>query len=155
MQYSIENYGITFKRGHVRKDGMKLWGIRRYKGKRILDWRTQKIWEKNDKNKMKRTRERHAKVRAKITAIKMDRGCEQCGFSINVFKTSKERKAYYNHVASILQFDHLDKASKLYNVCDMSGRSWSTIQREINKCRVLCFPCHTNHSAEQRKGDSQ
>lgn len=154
MQHKIDDYGVTFNRGHVRKDGMKLWGIRRYKGERILDWRTQETWAKNDKNKLRRTRERHAINRAKITAIKMSRGCEQCGFSIKVFKDKKDQDKYYNHVASILQFDHLKKSSKVYNVCNMSGNSWPTVLREIKKCRVLCFPCHTKHSAEQRRGDS-
>ena len=43
MEYTPADYNVTIHRGFVREDGMKLWGIRRYKETReILDWRDQK-----------------------------------------------------------------------------------------------------------------
>ena len=150
MEYTPTDYNVTIHRGFVREDGMKLWGIRRYKGQEILDWRDQKTYARDEATKDKCRTDRQRKNRAKVTGIKVTSGCSICGGGLSVFPKSKQKK-FYKHVASVLQFDHLDPATKLYNVCDMSGRSWNMIQAEIDKCRVICFPCHTEHTAEQRK----
>lgn len=150
-QYTVADYNVTIYRGFIRKDGMKLWGIRKYKGQSMLDWRDQNTWKRDEETKNKARRKRQETQRKMIANIKIKRGCEQCGFGLHVFPKSKQEK-YWRHVSSILQFDHLDTKAKLHNICDMNGRSWEAIQREINKCRVLCFPCHSDHSAKQRRG---
>jgi hypothetical protein len=48
----------------------------------------------------------------------------------------------------LLHFDHL--RDKLYNVGDMirGVHSWENIQKEIEKCQILCTACHTIKSLE-------
>lgn len=43
----------------------------------------------------------------------------------------------------VLEFDHV-RDSKSYNVSDMvrKGYKWDTIQKEIDKCEVVCANCH-------------
>ena len=154
MEYTVEDYRVSIHRGFIRKDGMKLWGIRKYKGKTFLDWRDQDTWKRDEQTKNDGRRKRQERQRKMIADIKVERGCEKCGFGIHVFPQKKQSK-YRRHIASILQFDHLDTITKLHNVCDMKGRSWKSIQREIDKCRVLCFPCHADHTANQRRGISK
>jgi hypothetical protein len=43
-----------------------------------------------------------------------------------------------------LTFHHLDKETKDHKVSKkMASMSKETIRREINKCVILCFNCHT------------
>jgi len=51
----------------------------------------------------------------------------------------------------LLEFDHVDPATKRKNVCDLSHCSWRVIKTEVDKCRVLCKPCHAKHTGEQNK----
>lgn len=45
---------------------------------------------------------------------------------------------------SVLTFHHIDPKVKKYNVSDMvyHGYSLETIQRELDRCIVLCWNCH-------------
>lgn len=47
----------------------------------------------------------------------------------------------------VLEFDHLDPTTKLFNVGDRSNRSIDSVFTEIAKCRVLCANCHRKHTA--------
>ncbi len=49
----------------------------------------------------------------------------------------------------VLEFDHIDRDSKLGNVCEMYRYSIKKIIEEIQKCRVLCANCHRRHTAAQ------
>lgn len=44
----------------------------------------------------------------------------------------------------VLEFDHLDRTTKCDSIGNLIGRSrgWAKIQREIDKCQVLCSNCH-------------
>jgi len=89
-------------------------------------------------------------IRTMVDTIKLSRGCE----------------AYdcqgYPRVASALQFDHLDPATKyrtrtgkLVHLADMvkGGRyALATILAEIAKCRVLCANCHAVHTHTVQRG---
>lgn len=49
----------------------------------------------------------------------------------------------------VLEFDHVDQSDKSFVIANMVTYSVSTIQKEINKCRVLCANCHRRHTATQ------
>lgn len=49
----------------------------------------------------------------------------------------------------VLEFDHIDRSSKLDSVGRLVSTSLESVKREIDKCRVLCANCHRKHSAEQ------
>ncbi len=50
----------------------------------------------------------------------------------------------------VLEFDHL--RDKQYNVANMidNGRSWASIQSEIEKCEVVCANCHRVRTYNRR-----
>lgn len=52
----------------------------------------------------------------------------------------------------VLQFHHIISSTKKYNVGSMScmALSWNTIQKEIDKCEVLCANCHVKVTNTQR-----
>jgi hypothetical protein len=89
-------------------------------------------------------------VRSIVDRIKLERGCE------DPFCHGHPR------VASALQFDHIDPATKyrtrtgkLVHLADMvkGGRyGIETILAEIAKCRVLCANCHAVHTHTVQRG---
>mgnify|MGYP006294318355 CR=1 FL=1 len=80
--------------------------------------------------------------------IKMSSGCVICG---------------YNKHPAALTFDHTDpeskyrtKSGKKVHLSDMiKGNRYSlkTILKEIDKCRVLCFNCHMEHTYLYQRDD--
>ena len=138
-----------YKRGDIHPvTQMKLWSVRVYKGVVKEDWRTQEAWEIATKKKKQRTREQYIAKKKRITDIKLEQGCEQCGWGKHKFPHK-----WREQVALILEFDHIDPATKSYNICDMGHKSWEKIQAEIDKCRILCKPCHTKHTGAQNRGE--
>lgn len=147
MDYTVDDYNVTIKRGFVREDGKVLWG----KNPRLrggLEWRLPDAYKKNVKQKKVSRKARYDWTKAKIDNIKLDKGCEICGFSGKLVA-----KKYQRHIAMMLEFDHIDTETKTYNICDIAGYSWDVIQNEIDKCRVLCKPCHTKHTGDQNRKD--
>lgn len=69
-------------------------------------------------------------------AIKMARGCADCG--------------YRAHPAA-LDFDHLPGTVKLFQVGAMSGRRRELIDAEIAKCEVVCANCHRVRGVDRRR----
>lgn len=51
----------------------------------------------------------------------------------------------------VLEFDHLDPNVKFKNISDMKSQAYSikTIQKEIDKCDVVCANCHRIRTAKQ------
>jgi hypothetical protein len=98
---------------------------RRYQGDPA--WRTAYI---------SKTRLRQRDARDRIDAIKIARGCMDCG---------------YNESAVALDFDHLPEFDKLFTIGNNAQRSWAAIEAEIAKCDVVCANCHrirTNRRAQ-------
>lgn len=147
MDYTVDDYNVTIKRGFVREDGKVLWG----KNPRLrggLEWRLPDAYKKNVKQKKASRKARYEIHKYQIDTIKLARGCELCGFSAHRFP-----KKFHDHIAMLLEYDHRDPTTKVYNVCDMKGYSWERIKAEIDKCRVLCKPCHTKHTGDQNRKD--
>jgi len=148
MPYTVDDYNVTIKRGFQRGDGLMLWGVRSYKGDRYLEWRTPEKYYKAVGQKKRASAKVRMTHKAKLNDLKLERGCECCGFG-----THKFPKKYHEHIAMLLEFDHIDPSTKAYNVCDMGGYSWELIQTEVDKCRVLCKVCHVKHTANQNRKD--
>ena len=50
----------------------------------------------------------------------------------------------------VLEFDHRDKDDKIENISNLiSNATWQKIEKEIEKCDVLCANCHRRKSAAQ------
>jgi 5-methylcytosine-specific restriction endonuclease McrA len=50
----------------------------------------------------------------------------------------------------VLEFDHIDPKAKTSAVSRMiQYHSWETVQKEIEKCQVLCANCHRRKTAKQ------
>lgn len=65
--------------------------------------------------------------RDQVDAIKLARGCIDCGYATH---------------AVALDFDHLPGTEKVAHVSSMLTHSWERIMAEIDKCVVVCANCH-------------
>lgn len=79
---------------------------------------------------LNRNRER----RALLTSLKMESGCVDCG--------------YKQHPAA-LHFDHIDPATKSFELSNAKRRGWEKILAEVAKCEVRCANCHAVRTAGQ------
>lgn len=71
-----------------------------------------------------------------IIDIKMEMGgCAMCG---------------YNEHPAALDFNHIDPATKAFNVAEgvSRGKGRKAIKAEIEKCNLLCANCHRIHTYE-------
>ncbi len=77
-------------------------------------------------------KDHYYKRRDALNEIKVKAGCRSCG---------------YNAHPAALEFNHLDPKTKLGNIAEkLASWSWEKIQKEIDKCEVLCSNCHHIHS---------
>lgn len=68
-------------------------------------------------------------------------GCQMCGF-------------FDESILRYFEFDHIDPKNKKIIISDIIRIEQYTIKdllEEIQKCRVLCRPCHRIHTSEQKK----
>lgn len=84
-----------------------------------------------ERHRAQRRRSNHA-MRAIIQKIKMERGCQRCGFNA--------------HPAA-LHFHHRDPRHKEFKVA-VGNYSMAKRITEIEKCDVLCANCHAIETAE-------
>lgn len=49
-----------------------------------------------------------------------------------------------------LEHHHVDPSTKLYNVSGMYRGSLDALEDELEKCAVLCIPCHNKRHVEMR-----
>jgi hypothetical protein len=83
-----------------------------------------------------------------VAEYKADKGCDLCN----------------EDDPSALVFHHLNPDEKFINISTLYRRKWEIIQREIDKCQVLCQNCHQrveyegydadkvpNHKAKKRE----
>ncbi len=58
-------------------------------------------------------------------------------------------KCGYEKYAEVLEFHHRDPSQKDFNVSSKGhSRSWERVQKEIEKCDLLCANCHRETHAE-------
>lgn len=81
-----------------------------------------------------RSREHKRRRTLWVHAIKLERGCADCG--------------YAEHPEA-LHFDHLPGYKKLFQVSGVN-LSRETIIAEIEKCEVVCANCHAVRTARRR-----
>tara|TARA_Y100000004_G_scaffold70663_1_gene79482 strand:- start:408 stop:845 length:438 start_codon:yes stop_codon:yes gene_type:complete len=95
----------------------------------------------------------------------------------NLVDNNKKRKArIYNHItrflnkwktkngcyicqqefrSTSLQFHHIDRQNKSGNVSEIWRTSWAGIvnlKKEIRKCKVVCYNCHTLINIKESRG---
>jgi hypothetical protein len=90
----------------------------------------QREWYHNNKKRLKNNiRDRRVSNRNKIDEYKELLGCicHACGRAEH---------------PSALDFHHLNHEEKEYTVSKMVGYSWEKVQKEIDKCILLCACCH-------------
>ncbi len=88
----------------------------------------QRWYEKDRENQIRRVTERRARTQAWLVDLRVNAGCSDC---------------LENH-PSVLEFHHLDEASKEFSISDAVKKGWGRerILKEIDKCIVLCANCH-------------
>lgn len=95
--------------------------------------------EMNDTKVTKFSRKYRENARNYVNNIKINsNGCLECGFfDINNLQ--------------VLHFDHIDINVKEHNIARLvsTGSSLNLIQKEIDKCRILCANCHRKHTLRQ------
>jgi hypothetical protein len=74
----------------------------------------------------------------KLQCVKyMGNCCQECG---------------YSKCIGALEFHHMDRNNKKYNISSMFGFSWNNIKKELAKCILLCNRCHVEAEYELRYG---
>ena len=87
---------------------------------------------------IRRTKARYAENISRITAIKLERGCADCGYRLH---------------PHALEFDHLPEYEKTAEVAHLawSAGTWGRIAAEIAKCEVVCANCHAIRTTERNQ----
>lgn len=86
--------------------------------------------------------------------------CKDCDGDNRLSRYQSTRKKVYEYLLNhpctdcgevdpvVLEFDHLDPTIKEYNISNMMSYSWSSIEKEISKCQVVCANCHRRRTAK-------
>lgn len=82
------------------------------------------------------TRKRQQRIRERLSVIKMESGCVDCGYRDN---------------PDALEWDHVIPRNGGPTVGTIVGRGWAAVEREIAKCEVRCANCHAIITAERRR----
>ncbi len=48
-----------------------------------------------------------------------------------------------------LQFDHIKRETKKYTIASRVTQSFTILQEELDKCQLLCAPCHLQKTAQE------
>jgi hypothetical protein len=88
---------------------------------------------------LERARQRRASLRNEFRENMLlylsDKSCKDCGESD----------------IRVLELDHKDPSTKLFSVSQAVrlGFNWEMVEKEIEKCRILCANCHKKRTASQ------
>lgn len=50
----------------------------------------------------------------------------------------------------VLEFDHKDRETKMFNIADCINKSLNEIKLELEKCEIVCANCHAIRTITQR-----
>lgn len=65
------------------------------------------------------------------------------------YKGGKCERCGYKRCIEALEFHHTDPALKDFSISGKGyTRSWDTVQKELDKCEMLCANCHREAHAE-------
>ena len=48
-----------------------------------------------------------------------------------------------------LQFDHIKREGKKYNIAGRLTNDFTILKEELDKCQLLCVPCHLDKTAKE------
>ncbi len=66
---------------------------------------------------------------------KKDRGCIKCG---------------YNKCVQALEFDHIDRSKKNFQMSRAYNYGWKKLIEELENCIILCSNCHREKTAKEK-----
>lgn len=87
--------------------------------------------------------------------------CSSCHTKIRRFINKERAVAYLGGKCNrcgytnqeALEFHHIDKTTKDFNIGCVANKSWDSILKEIKKCELLCSNCHriehTNRNSKE------
>jgi hypothetical protein len=98
------------------------------------DWHQRNKATRNVKIRQTRDR-RRAETIAWLKEMKEASPCTDCGVNYPYF---------------VMQFDHL--GDKVINIGDIAHKDWSRVrvQKEIDKCELVCANCHAARTHQRR-----
>jgi len=115
---------------------------------------TKKYWELNKEKLREKKAEYHQLNRKKIIEYKREQRKEGKAYCVE-YLGGKCVKCGTTHN---LQFDHIKREGKKYNITSRITQNFSTIlKEELDKCQLLCAPCHLDKTAKEwaiRRGDA-
>jgi superfamily II helicase len=77
--------------------------------------------------------------------------CNSCMTRVRRYRTKKRAVEYlggccirckYEKSLSALEFHHLDPEQKDFSISNQGNKSWTVIQKELDKCVLICSNCH-------------
>lgn len=92
-------------------------------------------WKNHPEVRNKWFRERYERNRQKLHEYKLAKGCADCG---------------YNAHHAGLELDHLPGKGKRATVSSLLGRGWNIVQKELERCDVVCGTCHGIRTWERK-----
>jgi hypothetical protein len=122
----------SFSARKLSKDGRAAWCRDCFKENwRERYYKNHERYRKSHNTSRSRIREENAR---KVFEYLSDHSCVNCGEPDPI----------------VLEFDHRDKSDKIENISNLIlDSSWTRIEKEIEKCDVLCANCHRRKSAAQ------
>lgn len=117
IEKSISEYGVR----RASKDGLMTMC------KECNRVKQRKQYKGNKKYYLDRNRELRSLNREKYKKTKEGKPCSHCG-------------GIFPQVC--MDYDHVDPSTKRMCVAQMMGYSWKDIQKEIDKCELICSNCH-------------
>jgi transcription elongation factor Elf1 len=107
-----------------------------YNCKECVKKRTLNNYYANKEHWNQTTKKNHRKRREKIQELKTNFSCKKCN----------EQRHW------LLDFHHIDPSKKDFQLSQGERYGWEKVQKEIDKCIVLCSNCHRDfHHQEKTK----